>query len=161
MSKQMYFVFGNALPSSYTGLSPTFILYNWNGITAIPGPTIIETTAGSGIYGFQYGGTQSIAWVIDGGATLTTNSIRYLSGSLDPVMVMDQSIGFSTDSVGSTLTDPTTLYGQIKRNQEFNEGDKTFTKSTGYWDVYARGGTLLLFEKALSNTLTNATSTES
>ena len=157
MSKQFYFTFGNSLPSGYTGLAPTFILFLQNGTTPVSPPSISELTAASGIYGFQYGITASIAFVIDGGATLTTASVRYITGSIDPVMSVDQAIGYGTDSFGSTNADPTTIFGQVKRNQEFNEGQKTFTKATGLWDISSRGASVLLTEKALTNTPTSAT----
>lgn len=164
MSKQFYFYFGNALPASYTGLQPTMIIFNVNGFSAAPAPGITEfaSSGATGIYGFQYGSTASVAFVIDGGATLTTSSIRYITGSIDPVMSVDQSIGYSSDSFGSTASDPTTLFGKANRNQEVQEGDKVFTKATGLWDNYNRatlkGNTTLLFEKALANNTSNATS---
>lgn len=159
MSKQFYFTFGNGSPATYTGLSPTMTVFLWNGITALTGPICSELSVGTGIYGFQYGTTASIAFVIDGGATLSaTPSIRYIVGSIDPVMAVDQSVGYNTDSFGSTAQDPTTLFGQAKRNQEFNEGAKVFTKSTALWDVFSRGSSALLLEKTLTNTTTSATS---
>ena len=157
MSKLFYLSFGNQNPASYTGLSPTFTLFSWNGLTALVGPTITELPVGSGIYQFQAGTTQSIAFVCDGGMTLA-NNVRYIVGSLDPVLSIDQTIGYATDSFGNTATDPTTLFGQAKRNQEFNEGDKVFTKATGLWDIFNRGSSTLLIEKSLTNTTTQATS---
>ena len=165
MSKLFYFTFGSGgqNPNVYTGLSPTFIVFSQNGNTPLTSPTIAELTPGSGIYGFTSGTTASIALIIDGGATLSTlsstSSFRYIRDAIDPILAVDQSVGYNTDSFGSTASDPTTLFGQAKRNQEFNEGDKYFTKSTGLWDNYNRGSTTLLFEKALTNTTTSATST--
>jgi hypothetical protein len=160
MAKQFYFYFGNANPGTYTGLSPTFIIFNISGMSATPAPGITEFfgTGATGIYGFQYGSTASAAFVIDGGSTLTISSIRYIVGSIDPVMSVDQSIGYQTDSFGSTNADPTTLFGQVKRAQEFNEGNKVYTKSNGLWDIYSRGSSALLREKALVNSTTSATS---
>lgn len=182
MAKQYYFYFGNANPSSYTGLSPTFTLFNLNGTTPTTPPGISELAAGSGIYGFQYGITASVAFVIDGGATLTTASIRYIVNVLDPVNSVDQvlgyapsttqgpttalayldrlnnAVGYTADSFGSTLSDPASVMGYCKRNLEFNEGNKVYTKSTGIWDIYSRGSSTLLREKALTNTSSSATS---
>ena len=158
MSKQFYFTFGSGNPASYSGLSPSMILFLQNGITALIGPTLTELTPGTGIYGFQYGTTASMVFVIDGGITLApTSSIRYITGSIDPVLAVDQSIGYSTDSYGSTAADPSTIFGKVNRNQEFQEGDKYFVKSTGVWDIYNRGSTTLLIEKVLTNTTTEAT----
>jgi hypothetical protein len=159
MAKQFYLYFGNGNPGSYTGLSPSFIIFNSAGVSLTPpGITEFASSGATGIYGFQYGSTVGAAFVIDGGATLTTASIRYIVGSIDPVMSIDQSIGYSTDSFGSTTSDPSTIFGQVKRAQEFNEGNKVFTKSTGFWDIYSRGSSTLLREKVLSNTTTSATS---
>lgn len=157
MSKQFYFTFGSANPISYTGLSPTMIAFLWNGITALPPPALSELSAGSGIYGFIYGTTASVVFVIDGGATLAVSSIRYITGSIDPVIAVDQSIGYSSDSFGSTAADPSTLFGKANRVQEFQEGDKYFNKSTAVWDIYNRGSSTLLIEKVLTNTVTEAT----
>lgn len=163
MAKQAYFYFGSGLPGQYTGLSPTFIAFNMGGLTAIPAPGITEFYASgmTGVYGFQFGATANVVFIIDGGATLASSNVRYIVGSLDPVLSVDLSIGYSTDSFGNTATDPTTLFGQAKRNQEFNEGDKAFTNSTGLWDVSNRGSTTLLFEKQLTNTPNGANSVQS
>lgn len=160
MSKQFYFYFGNQLPGAYTGLSPTFLIFNVGGITPAtpPGITEFASAGATGIYGFQYGATASVAFVIDGGATLIVSSVRYITGALDPVLSIDQSIGFASDSFGTSLTDPTTLFGHAKRNLERYEGAKVFTKSGGVWDVFSRGSTTLLFEKTLTNTASTATS---
>lgn len=158
MSKQFYFTFGSGSPASYSGLSPSLTVFLQNGITALIGPTLLELSAGTGIYGFQYGTTASIVFVIDGGIALAaTPSIRYITGSIDPIVAVDQMIGYPTDSYGSTAVDPATLFGQAKRNQEVNEGAKVFVKSTGLLDVYSRGSSALLFEKTVANTTTSAT----
>ena len=160
MSKQFYFTFGSGDGATFTGLSPTWSLFLWNGITALAAPPVTELTAGTGIYGFQYGTTASIIFKIDGGATLQTASFsvyRYIYGNIDPVMAIDQSVGFSTDSYGSTNVDPATIFAQVKRNQEFNEGNKIFNKSTGVWDIYTRGSTTLIAEKNLTNTTASST----
>lgn len=165
MSKLFYFTFGNGAqnPNVYTGLHPTFILFSQNGNTPLAAPSISELTVGSGLYGFTAGTTASIALIIDGGATLSTlsstSSFRYIRDAIDPILAVDQSVGYNTDSFGSTAADPATLFGQAKRNQEFNEGDKYFTKSTALWNIYNRGTTTLLIEKILTNTTTSATVT--
>jgi len=53
-------------------------------------------------------------------------------------------IGSLADSFGSTLTDPTSVFGYLKRLMEFNEGNSVFTKSSGTWDIYSRGNTYVL-----------------
>lgn len=158
MTKTYYLVFGTGNPSSYTGLTPTLIVFSAAGLTALVAPAIIEGPAGSGFYNFQYGPTLSINFLADGGAALSATD-RYIKGALDPVQAVDQTIGQPTDSFGTTLVDPTTVLGYQKRNLEFNEGNKTYIKSTGIWDIYSRGSSTLLREKTLTNSVTSANST--
>jgi hypothetical protein len=156
-NKQYYLKFGTGNPSAFTGLTPTFTVFSMGGMTALSAPGITEAPAGSGLYGFQFGTTQSIIFLVDGGAVLSATD-RFIVGGLDPVQAVDQTIGQTTDSYGTTLTDPVSVLGYCKRTQEFNEGNKIFTKSTGIWDIYSRGSTTLLREKTLSNNVTQATS---
>lgn len=60
-------------------------------------------------------------------------------------------IGNIADSFGSTSSDPSTVMGFLKRSQEVQEGNSTFTKSTGVWDVFSRGSSAQLFEKTLTD----------
>lgn len=60
-------------------------------------------------------------------------------------------IGTTASSYGTTTTDPGDLYGFLKRNQEFLEGDQTFSKTSGVWNISTRGGTLIQ-TKTLSQT---------
>ncbi len=62
-------------------------------------------------------------------------------------------IGTTGSIFGTNLVEPVDLYGYMKRIQEFLEGDKTFTKTTGVWAVSSRGGSLLA-SKAMTNTST-------
>lgn len=156
MANNWYLAFGTGNPAVNTGLSPTFIQFNLDGLTAIPAPGITETPAASGFYRFQYTPTLSVNFLADGGAALS-DADRYVKGALDPSMVLSNEIGTLADSIGSTAVDPTTLLGFAKRNQEFEEGNATFDKSTGIWDVYSRGSTTLLAEKTLTNTTAQAT----
>jgi len=155
--KTYWIQFGSGDPSAYTGLSPSLSIFSAQGLTAITGPAISEAPVGSGFYKFQYGPTLPIVFVADGGSVLAAAD-RYVTGTLDPVQAVDEKIGdFAIDSFGSTSADPSTIAGYLKRNQEFNEGDAAFTKSTGIWSIYSRGSSTLLREKALTNTLTSAT----
>lgn len=170
MSKQYYLKFGSGNPGNYTGLTPTFTMFAMGGAAngsfqTLSPPGITEGLPGSGIYGFLYGPpTMSIAFIAFGGPNLSSTD-AYIFGGLDPVQAVDVTIGQPlTDSFGSTLSDPTTIAGYCRRNLEFNEGDKIYTKATGLWDVYSRGATeglsggTLLREKVLTNTVTSATS---
>lgn len=143
IAKNYLLKFGSGNPSSYSGLSPTFILFEigptlpWVGITS---PGITEISSGSGLYTFAYQATLPIAFVADGGAALSSND-RYVTGILDPIQAVDKYVGFPGDSIGSTNIDPSTLFGYSSRNQEFEEGLAYFDKTTGEWLIQTRGGT--------------------
>lgn len=158
MSKPFYMSFGSGDPRTNTGLTPTFLIFAAGGVTALSPPGITETPSGSGYYSFDYGPTQSIVFLVDGGSALSSGD-RYIKGALDPVQAVDDKIGFTTDSFGSTAADPGTAFGFLKRLQELLEGDKIYTKSTGIWQRYNRGSTTLLRQKTLTNTTTQATDT--
>jgi len=135
--------FGSGNPTSFSGLSPTFITFEigptlpWSNTTP---PGITEISSGSGLYTFQYQATLPIAFVVDGGAALSSSD-RYITGILDPIQAVDTYVGFPSDSIGSTATDPSTLFGYAGRNQEFEEGLASFDKTTGTWLIQTRGGT--------------------
>jgi hypothetical protein len=183
MAKNFIVQFGSGAPSTYAGLSPTFTVFNvvpGGGATTAPGITQVPTS--TGLYYFTYNPLGSVAFVIDGGASIIGDA-RYLAGSLDPIDAVDEQItalGVSTfamgasllaqgvsilaqgnsiaifggslvaglgglgDSFGTTLTDPSTVFGYLKRLQEFNEGNSVFTKTTGIWGVFSRGNTYVL-----------------
>lgn len=152
MANKTYFIqFGIGNPASFTGLSPTFLVFNTTaGATTAPGITEVPTT--TGIYYFNYnlgGASNPITFVADGATTGLNANQRYVSGALDPVQAIDQQIGTSANSYGSTSVDPTTLFGYMKRNLEFEEGNSTFNKTSGLWDIYSRGSSTLLIEKTL------------
>lgn len=69
------------------------------------------------------------------------------------------SIGDPSSSFGSTATDPTTLFGFVKRAQEFWEGNQTYYKATGLLDFYNRGSSTLLREKTVSDSSSTTTKT--
>lgn len=156
MAKTYYLKFGTGDPANYTGLFPTFTIFSAGGLTAITAPGVTELPTGSGLYQFMYGPTLSIAFKADGGSGLASGD-RYIVGVLDPIQAVDEKIGTTSDSIGSTATDPGTLLGYSRRNLEFLEGNATFTKATGTWDIYSRGSSTLLREKALTNNTTAAT----
>lgn len=68
-------------------------------------------------------------------------------------------LGDNSSSFGSTSVDPTTVFGHLKRAQEFREGNQVYTKSTGLFDIYSRGSSYLLREKTVSDTSTQTTKT--
>ena len=149
--------FGTGNPASFTGLSPTFTIFKSMPSGAdLAAPFISEIPTNTGLYQFQYAPTLPISFVCDGGVSLAANN-RFVSGILDPIQAVDEKVGFDFDSFGSTAVDPSTLLGYAKRSLEVQEGDATFNKSTGAWDIYNRGATTLLREKNLTNTVGDVT----
>lgn len=160
MAKNYELKFGSGTPTPFTGLTPTFIFFvdTAAGTTVAP-PSISEILAGMGIYKFVYGPTASITFVVDGGAALSSGD-RYISGVLDPIQAVDEKVGgIVSDSYGTTSVDPSTVFGYMKRNLEFHEGNMIYNKSTGVWDIYSRGSSTLIREKTLSNTTAQSTKT--
>lgn len=98
---------------------------------------------------------QSASFLI-GGMSYLIGGVTYSAVGVSAILGR---IGATTDSFGSTAADPTTLFGYAKRTQEFNEGNASFNKSTGLWDIYSRGSSTLLIEKQLTNTASSATKT--
>lgn len=156
MSKDYAITFGSD-PRVNTGLTPTFIIFNVlaTGQTLTP-PAITEPRAGSGCYYFSYGPTLAVYFQVDGGSSIAASD-RYANGVLDPIQVVDQRIGTTDDSFGSTSVDPSTVFGYLKRGQEDAEGNAEFIKATGVWTVSSRGSSQVLFVKTLTNTSSEAT----
>lgn len=159
MAKTYFFRFTAGAAGTNTGLSPTFLIFS-AGATAITPPGFTETPTGQGIYSFSYGPTQAVAYLIDGSASLSSSD-RYIAGVLDPIQVIDQQLGYSTDSFGSTSADPGSIWGYFKRFVEHWEGDQKYTKATGLWQMFNRGSTTLLRSKQLTNTYRSSTRTGS
>lgn len=173
MTKLYGFKFGSGKASVYTGLTPTFTIFAINGISAIAAPGVTETPASSGLYQFQFGPTLPIIFEIDGTSSISALSDRYVYGSLDPLQRMDEygntliaqgvSIiaitGSTASSFGTTAINPSDLFGMLKRLQEFNEGNATYTKSTNLWAIFSRGSSTQIASKTLSNNTTLVTKT--
>lgn len=163
MEKPYSFTFGSGDPRINTGLSPTLIIFQTIGGTALSAPAVSEVGSGTGFYSFTYGitaygATVPIQFLIDGGAGLSDTD-RYISGVVDPLSQVERIVGFLDDSFGSTLTDPESLTGYAKRNMEFEEGNATYNKSSTEWSIYSRGSSTLLRIKTLTNTTSQATKT--
>lgn len=163
MSVVQYFLkFGNGSPATYTGLSPTFTVFRTSvGNTTPPSITEMSTT---GLYTFSYnvGSTQPIAFVVDGATTGLINSDRYIVGSLS---LNDQNyqnigpVGLPTDGIGDNSTVPTTMFGFIKRIQNWLEGQSTYTKATGVWQAYDRTGATLISQRTITENTSTVTKT--
>lgn len=155
--KNYWVTFGQNDPRTYTGLSPTFILYfNQLGATQSP-PGITEVLSGSGYYRFQasIGWSQSVPFLVDGGASAGT--ARYVRGTLDAADSLDLTVGYTASSFGDTSANPADVMGYLKRNQEFEEGNSTFLKSSGLWSIFSRGSSTLLRAKVLTQDTTGVT----
>lgn len=96
--------------------------------------------------------------LIAAGITLAAigTSLLAFSSSLGLVAT---AIGTTASSYGTDSVDPATVFGLLKRIQEFLEGNATYTKSSGLWDVYTRGSSQLLREKTFVNSNTSTTKT--
>ncbi len=159
MAKTYFLSFGSNAQLN-TGLSPTFITFISEGSTVMASPAITEVGSSTGLYKFAYtpSATFAVVFEADGGSTLDDGD-RYITGVLDPISIIDQKLGDLPDSFGSTSVDPQTAIAYLKRIQEFLEGNQTFNKTTGVWDIYSRGSSTLLVEKTLDNSTSSTTKT--
>ena len=90
------------------------------------------------------------------GSTLVALGLTVLAiGSTS--FAFNEMIGTTASSFGSTSIDPSTIFGSVKRLQEILEGNATFNKSNGTWDIYSRGSSTLLRSKTLSDGQTSTT----
>lgn len=128
MAKDYFFQIGSGDPRPYTGLSPTFLIFQSSDGTTLTPPGVTERITGSsgtGFYQFSYAPnvTLNIAFLLDGGATLSS-SIRYITGSIDAVQAVDQqavtiqaiattliAIGTTNAAVGNTLSSLNAIIG--------------------------------------------------
>lgn len=151
MATKDYWVrFGSGHPTLFSGLSPTFIVFinSAGGATTPPG---ITEPGAKGLYRFTYEPQGSIAFIIDAATTGVADSSRYVVGNLDIADRIDEFIGRSTDGIGSSSADPTTMFGFLKRAQEAIEGDSTYTKNTGVFVIKDRTGATTLASKTISD----------
>lgn len=185
MSKNYLVTFSGA--TGIPGLAPTFIIFKTvpGGVDVSSPPGITQLPTNTGLYYFTYGPTAPIAFTIDGATTSLVN--RYVTDIIDPIQAVDEPaatliamgttliamgttltmgmttlvsfLGSTASSFGTTATDPTTVYGYLKRTQEFLEGNSVFTKNSGVWDIYSRGSgtTTQLRQKTLTDTSTTTT----
>lgn len=185
IAKTYYLTFGTGDPRSWTGLAPTFLIFKKFDGTAVTAPGITEPIAGSGIYQFTVAPSFSIAFLAYGNTTLLPAAPAYVPGSLDPIDANDDAIailgstvlaigntsvavgntlsdistriGSTASSFGSTSVDPGTIFGYLKRAQEVAEGNASYLKSSGAWQLFSRGSSTLLVSKSLSNSAQGVT----
>jgi hypothetical protein len=65
-------------------------------------------------------------------------------------------LGDTTSTFGTVSVDPTTIFGYLKRMQEYSEGSQVFNKTSGAWAISSRGGSLIV-SKTLGNTSSQVT----
>lgn len=77
------------------------------------------------------------------------------------IVAMASLIGGAGSTFGGTSpgSDPIDLFGYLKRIQENLEGNSTFTKSSGSWQIYSRGSSTLLITKTVANGVSTVTKT--
>lgn len=97
------------------------------------------------------------------GSTLTalgTTSIAIgtsLSAISVTIVVSIVGIGTVGSTFGGVASDPIDLFGYMKRIQENLEGNSTFTKLSGAWQIASRGSSTVLANKSVINTSTIVT----
>lgn len=186
-TKAYYLRFGSGNPATNSGLSPTFIVFrNGAGVTTPPSIAELSTT---GIYKFDYECTGTVSFVCDGATTGLATNDRYVAGALDIsdrqnefIGLITDAVGFSTvfgqilqnqafgstliarvgttaDVIGNTLTDPTTLYGYLKRAENVLEGRSTYTKATGVLQSFDKTGATTLISRTINDTGLTVTKT--
>lgn len=144
---------GNTLASINVGGIGTTLVYVGDQVLALGvtnqaiGVTLVQGQANIGTTLVAIGNT-----VLGIGNTLIG-----ISGLAVSLAGIETAIGSTASLIGDNVTDPATLYGYLKRLQNWNEGDSVYTKATGVWEVSAIGGNTLLASKTLDETLTTVT----
>lgn len=102
MAKTYTMQFGVGDPRTYTGLSPTFLIFvnASSGATVAP-PAISEALTGSGLYKFTWGTTTPIAFLADAATTSPGAQGRYVVGQIDPADRADE-YGTTIIAIGTT-----------------------------------------------------------
>ena len=167
-----YFLYGATTPTYFlldgitTSATDRYVFgvldpfYNLNTQLANQGTTLVSIgntgialgTTGLGFGVTTYGYAVSIYAEM---LTLSANSTSLAVGASILNSISDR-IGTTASSFGDLSTDPGTLYGYLKRNQEFQEGNAAFTKLSGQWNIQSRGGSLIA-QKTLQNSASQVT----
>lgn len=121
------------------------------GVSTLQGVTLLY----QGLQGLSTQVVGLSAQIAGLGLTLTTNFASVIVG----IDTLSTSIGSTASSFGSDVADPTTVFGFLKRSQEFWEGNETYFKTTGVLDFYSRGTTSLIRSKLISDSTTETNKT--
>lgn len=76
------------------------------------------------------------------------NTILSIAGSGGTLGVY---VGSTASAAGDSVTDPSTLFGYLKRLAELEQGQSIFTKSTGALNLYDRTGATLFAARTVTN----------
>jgi hypothetical protein len=165
-----YFSFGTTVPISFLA----------DAATTAPGADgrYVVGTLDPADRADEYGntlvslGTSSIALGTTGVALGTTNvaigttnvaigtSLLAQSNSLVVSLTgVVAGIGTTASSFGTVSTDPTSLFGYMKRVIENLEGDQSFDKSSGALTISDRASSVTLAVKTITNSITNVIKT--
>lgn len=93
--------FGTGDPRTFSGLSPTFLIFQVATGSTVTPPGITEIPTASGLYYWNWGTTTPIAFLLDG-LTTSLGSGRYVTGQLDPADRSDE-YGNTLIAFGSSL----------------------------------------------------------
>lgn len=157
MAVTYYLVFGSGDPSGNSGLAPTFTVFQNAAGGATTAPSISEIST-SGIYTFSYTPLGSINFVVDGATTGLSASNRYITGSLDVGDTLQNlDVGTASDSIGDSASDPTSLFGFVRRIKEWLEGQSTYTKATGGFVVKDSTGATTISSQIITDNDTTVT----
>lgn len=98
MAKTYGLIFTNSDPRSApaTSLAPTLVIFQAIDGTAVSTPGITKPISTVGLYTFNYRPSLAVYFLADGGAAITDNTQRYLSGILDPIQEVDEQLTFYT-----------------------------------------------------------------
>lgn len=92
MAKVYWLKFGTGSPADTSGLAPTFTVFRSHTGGVVSPPGITQPIASYGLYQFEFSPSFPIVFVADGATTGLTNANRYLSGSLDPLDMVNERV---------------------------------------------------------------------
>lgn len=155
--KTYWLTFGANDPRTYKDLGSSVTIVQFGNAVGTTGAPPGITQLYPGWYKFEYnvGVTNSVAFLVDGGATLPSD-VRWIRGVLDPLDNLNFQVGSTLSSYGTTAF-PSDLFGFAMRQSQWLEGNQVFTKSTGAWSVYDKGASTLLGLKTITNNTSGVT----
>lgn len=125
----------NILSTTLAAINSTLVALGTTGNALGTTNVAIGTTlTGYGASNYAFGNTNF---------ALNTTIFGLVSLNSTFVTSLDSKIGSTLSSIGTTSVDPGDLFGFLKRAQEFREGNQTFNKVSGAWNISTRGNTLI------------------